>query len=231
MISRLGDPRRDTAQPSADMRRGLLWLGVLLWALSGCVPLSKRTVVCPDTHHGQTATEVLAELDSTGDGILDASDVDPGNSVLLFRFTQANGEERLVVSRDTHSSIIVHLYSGIEENPWGERSLFGTWHEFTECSASGWITLWFFNERQEDQELQTGRGELYHLAFDIAEIEHGNIGVDPDVDGWMHVVVQDGLASGHLEGSASTDIVSYFTQEPTGERAEVIAHAFNTLPF
>ncbi|MBC8425747.1 hypothetical protein H8E07_16655, partial [bacterium] len=143
---------------------------------------------------------------------------------MLFRFTEADGDEKLVVSRDEHCGMNSTVYDGPEGEPWDdELSLFGPWHEFTECSAFGWSTLWFFNEQKEDEELQTGLGELYHLAFDIAEIEHGNINVDHQVDGWMHVVVEDGLSSGYLEGSASTDIISYFTQEPTGERAEIIA--------
>ncbi len=191
----------------------------------------EMNMTCPDEYPGMTSAEVLEELDTNEDGTFDESDVDRGESVLLFRFTQADGEERLVVSRDEDSSIISHVYSGTEEYSWGERSVFGVWHMFTECSAFGWSTLWFFNERAEDWELQSGEGELYHLAFDIAEIEHGNINAEPEVEGWMHLVVEGNLSSGHLEGSASTDIISYFTQEPTGERAEIIAQAFNKLPF
>lgn len=188
-------------------------------------------MTCPDEYPGLTTAEVLAALDSNEDGTFDADDADDGESVLLFRFTQADGEERLVVSRDESCSIISHEYSGTEEYSWGERSVFGVWHEFTECSAFGWSTLWFFNEHAEDWEIRSGQGELYHLAFDIAEIEHGNIDAEPEVEGWMHLDVEGNRTSGHLEGSASTDIISYFTQEPTGERAEIIAQAFNKLPF
>ena len=200
--------------------------------ISGCVPLSERTMRCPDEYRGQTVAVILAELDINGDGTFDEHDVEPGESVLLFHFTEADGDEKLVVSRDDHCGMNSNVYGGPEEDPWDEaRSLFGPWHEFTECSAFGWATLWFFNEPPEERELQTGSGELYHLAFDIAEIEHGNINVEHEVDGWMQVVVEDGLSSGHLEGSASTDIISYFTQEPTGERTEIIAQAFRALPY
>lgn len=231
--SRSGGQGSDAQRPFGVRRhRGTSLVGVPALAICACVSeYSDDPMTCPDDYRGQTADEIIADLDVTGDGAFDEQDVEPGESVLLFRFTQANGEERLVVSRDEHCGMNFHIYSGIEDYPWGDRSLFGPWHEFTECSAFGWSTLWFFNERAEDQELQTGQGELYHLAFDIAEIEHGNINVEHDVDGWMHVVVEDDLSSGYLEGSASTDIISYFTQEPTGERAEIIAQAFRELPF
>jgi len=198
---------------------------------SGCGTLAEQIMHCPDDYRGQTVAEILEELDSNDDGSFDEDDVEPGTSVQLFRFTEADGDERLVVSRDENSGMNIQPYTGSEDYPWGERSLFGPWHEFTECSAFGWSTLWFFNERPDDQELQTGQGDLYSLAFDIAEIEHGNISVDHEVDGWMQVVMDGDLSSGHLEGSASTDIISYFTQEPTGERAEIIAQAFNSLPY
>jgi hypothetical protein len=230
---RSGGLSSDVQQPSAICwRRGTLWLGGPVLTLCACVtPYSDEPMTCPDEYRGQTVAEIVAELDVTGDGVFDEHDVERGESVLLFRFVQADGEERLVVSRDEHCGMNMYIYGGGGEYPWGERSLFGPWHEFTECSAFGWSTLWFFNERAEDLELQTGTGDLYHLAFDIAEIEHGNISIESEVDGWMHTVVEDNRrSSGHLEGSASTDIISYFTQEPTGERAEIIAQAFRDLP-
>lgn len=215
-------------------RRRSPWFGVVLLVLCGCmrdeVPMSELNMICPDEHQGQSSADVIAALDLSGDGTFDASDVERGESVQVFLFTQADGEERLVVSRDPDAGILSHTYSGVEEYPWGERSLFGVWHEFTECSAFGWSTLWFYNEHAEDWSFQAGRGELAQLAFDIAEIEHGNINVEPELEGWMHVVEAGERSSGQLEGSASTDVISYFTQEPTGERAEIIAQAFNDLP-
>ncbi len=196
-----------------------------------CVPVSERTMTCPGDYDGWTVDEILDELDSNGDGSFDEDDLASGESVQLFRFTEADGQERLVVSRDEDSGMNIHRYTSGEGYDWGQRSLFGVWHHFTECSAFGWSTPWFFGEDAEDPELETGRGELYHLAFDIAEIEHGNISLESEVDGWMQVVADDELFSGHMQGSAATDIISYFDQGLTGERAELIAQAFRDLPY
>ncbi len=205
---------------------------VALLGAAACVPYQDRTMRCPDTHPGLTVAEILAELDIDGDGQFDEHDVEPGSSVQLFRFTEASGEERLVVSRDEGCGMNISHNSGPPDDPWDEvLTLFGPWHEFTECSAFGWSTLWAFSPTPEAPDLVSGQGELYHLAFDIAEIEHGNISVEHEVEGWMEVVVQGGRYSGHLLGSASTDIITYFTQERTGERVEIIAQAFHELPY
>ncbi len=206
------------------------------WARPGALVLaglavgcSSSALRCPASMRGLSADEVLASLDQNGDRTFDADDVEPGESVVVFRLAGPSGEGNIVVSRDPASSLLVQE-AGDGSLPWGDRSRFGTWHEFTECSADGWITHWFFDEDPEAITPSTGAGELHHLAVDVAEIEHGNIGVEPEVGGVVHLDVSGEGASGFLDGESATAIVSYTTQEPTGQQVQVLGHAFRDLP-
>lgn len=186
---------------------------------------------CPGRSGGDVDS-ILDRLDRNASGDLTEEDLERGESLLVFRLTREGGSATVVSSMDARALMIVHPRSLGLSGGWGDRPLFGAWHEFTECSAGGWATTWFANDNEEENLPSDGSGPLFTMSFDIAEIEHGNIGVESTlVAGHMHVVSGEGQTiSGHLEGSASSDIISYSTQAPTGQHVEVLSHVFREIP-
>lgn len=203
-------------------------LGVLvLGALPACGPAD--TMHCP-RFVGTDLTEALDRVDVDGDGQLTEADLADGESVMVFAFTKPNGATRIVTSRDASASMLSLLYQEDGNPPpdWGPTSLFGVWHEFTECTANGWSTPWFFDPDPSDPEPSSGTADYHGLSFDIADIEHGSADMG-ELDEGRVVVDIAGTASGHLEGQIAVDITSHFTQDLSGERVVLHAHAFRGL--
>lgn len=183
---------------------------------------------CPSTRT-VTTRDVLEDLDANDDGFFDEEDVSPGSSLLVVKYQPTGAESSLLVSSDERAQLLSHQHQPGATQTWGAQALFGVWHEFSFCTQSGWITPWFTDSGGSNgPHPSQGIAPMHYLSFDIASIEHGNIGQDNLVEAAYNITRADGGTSGHLLDPMAVNIISYTSQELVGS-AEVIAHAFHGI--
>lgn len=188
----------------------------------GCIsnrPLFARRVVDCSAFPEPTA-EMMAAIERSEPAILD-SDLAPGESRIIFKMSDADGEHWFLSPQDTEGS----AYPA----PTWDIEVVYSFQAQLPCRPNGSAGVAFLPRVFSYDTPAPGSYEVLNVGMDVPSREQGSNGME-DPHGVVVITYSDAnRVSGYLDGGGRGPILSFLNQEELGTDFELVAAAFREI--